>query len=406
VSEKLAINGGSPVMGQAMTSRVPGWPPVYPEVPELLTKIYNSRLWSFNESYEKEFCKDFAAYCGAKHGVYMVNGTVTLECALAALGIKAGDEVIVPGLTWPATAMAAVYLGAKPVFVDIEADTMCLDPVKVEKAITPKTKAIIPVHLYGSMADMDAMMAISKKHNIPVIEDCAHAHGGVWNGKGVGSIGHIGSFSFQQSKTLSSGEGGMCITSDEELLTRMYRLKHIGYDFVSERGKAGSAPPADLVCHNYRGTEFEAVILLQSLKRLEEQTKLRDENAIYLASLVADIPGIMIQKRGRRADLQGYYALGISFDLSQFNGINLGRMCEILHAEGLGVNQTYGPVYKHTLWNIPQDKFRKADDCKVCESVCDTSAVLMHQWLLTDKEIMNGIAGTLRKVWEHRSEIN
>jgi L-glutamine:2-deoxy-scyllo-inosose/3-amino-2,3-dideoxy-scyllo-inosose aminotransferase len=403
MSGKLAIHGGEKTMTYG--EYLPAWPPVYPEVPELLGKIYNSRCWSFNESYEKDLCRDFSSYCGAKYGIYMVNGTVTLECALAALGVGAGDEVIVPALTWLATAMSAVYLGAKPVFVDIEADTMCLDPLKVEAAITSKTKAIIPVHLYGSMADMDAIMAISKKHNIPVIEDCAHAHGGVWNGRGVGSIGHIGSFSFQQSKTLSSGEGGMCLTNDDELNSKLYRLKHIGYDFVSAKGKAASSPPMGMVCHNYRGTEFEAVILLKSLKRLAEQTALRDENAKYLGSLISDIPGIKLQKRGRRADVQGYYALGIHFDLSQFNGIGLGRLNEVINAEGLGTCGTYGPVYKHMLWSMPESAYRKADDCRVCEAVCDSTLVLMHQWLLTDKEVMKGVAAALRKVWDNRSDI-
>jgi dTDP-4-amino-4,6-dideoxygalactose transaminase len=302
--------------------------------------------------------------------------------------------------------MAAVYLGAKPVFVDIQADTICIDPEKIEKAITPKTKAIIPVHLYGSMADMDAIMAISKKHGIPVIEDCAHAHGGVWNGKALGSIGAVGSFSFQQSKTLSSGEGGICITSEEDLYSKLYRLKHIGYDFVSEKGKAASSPPAGLVCHNYRGTEFESVILLESLKRLEQQTKIRDENAIYLTGLLKDHPGFKVQKRGRRADLQGYYALGITFDPAQFNHVNIWQMSAILGAEGLGhAYPTYGPVYKHMLWSMPESAYRKADDCRVCEAVCDSTLVLMHQWLLTDKKMMEAVGTTLRKVWDNRSDI-
>jgi L-glutamine:2-deoxy-scyllo-inosose/3-amino-2,3-dideoxy-scyllo-inosose aminotransferase len=332
MQEKLAINGGSKAMSQAVLERVPAWPPVYPEVPEMLAKVYNSRKWSFNQTYEQQLCKEFSAYQGAKFGVYMTNGTVTLETALAALGVGRGDEVIVPSLTWLATAMAAVYLGATPVFVDIEKDTMCMDPEKVKVAITPKTKAIIPVHLYGSMANLDAILDIAKQHNLVVVEDCAHAHGGEWNGRGVGSWGNVGSFSFQESKTLASGEGGMCITNDEELASRMYRMKHIGYDFMSEKGKAGSPPPAGLICHNYRGTEFESVVLLGGLKRLREQTELRDANVKYLAEQISDIPDIKLQQRGLKANLQGYYALGIRFDLAKFNKINLGRLCQILQA--------------------------------------------------------------------------
>jgi L-glutamine:2-deoxy-scyllo-inosose/3-amino-2,3-dideoxy-scyllo-inosose aminotransferase len=405
MQEKLAIQGGTKAMSQAILDRLPAWPPVYPEVPEMLAKVYNSRKWSFNQTYEQQLCKEFSAYQGAKLGVYMVNGTATLETALAALGVGKGDEVIVPSLTWLATAMAAVYVGATPVFVDIEPDTMCMDPEKVKAAITPKTKAIIPVHLYGSMADLDAILDIAKKHNLVVIEDCAHAHGGEWNGRGVGSWGNVGSFSFQESKTLCSGEGGMCITNDEELAAKMYRLKHIGYDFMSAKGKAGSPPPVGLICHNYRGTEFESVVLLGGLKRLREQTELRDANVKYLGELIADIPGIKLQKRGRKANLQGYYALGIHFDLAQFNNVSLGRFCEILQAEGLGVYGTYGPVYRHMLWSLPESMYRKADACKTCDEVCNSYAVLMHHWLLADKETMKAIADTLRKVWQHRSEL-
>jgi dTDP-4-amino-4,6-dideoxygalactose transaminase len=197
----------------------------------------------------------------------------------------------------------------------------------------------------------------------------------------------------------------MCITNDEDLASRMYRLKHIGYDFMSAKGKAGSPPPAGLVCHNYRGTEFESVVLLGGLKRLREQTELRDENAKYLAELISDIPAIKLQARGRKATLQGYYALGIHFDLTQFNKVTIGRMAEILIAEGLGVNGTYGPVYKHMLWNLPESMYRKADACKTCDDVCSSYLVLSHQWLLADKEMMKAIAGTLRKVWQHRGEL-
>jgi L-glutamine:2-deoxy-scyllo-inosose/3-amino-2,3-dideoxy-scyllo-inosose aminotransferase len=406
MQNKLAIHGGTRTISQSILNRLPAWPPVFPEVPDGLKQVYNSRRWSFNESIEQRFCTAFAQHHSAGFGVFMVNGTVTLECALAALGVGSGDEVIIPALTWMATAMSAVYLGAKPVFVDIEPDTMCLDPVKLKAAITKKTKAIIPVHLYGSMADMEAILDIANKHGIPVIEDCAHAHGGMWAGRGVGSLGAVGSFSFQQSKTLSSGEGGMCITSNGDLAAKMYRLKHIGYDFMSGQGKAASSPPEGLVCHNYRGTEFQAVILLESLKHLQEQTELRDANAKYLGKLIGDIPGIEIQARGRLADLQGYYIMFFLFDLAKWNNISLNRLMEIFGAEGLGLMGTYGPVYSHALWNIPASGYRKADACSTCETLCkERAAGLFHNWLLADKETIEAVAGTIRKVWKNRKEL-
>ncbi len=323
-------------------------------------------------------------------------------CLAGAVGVGAGDEVIVPALTWMATAMAACYVGAVPVFVDIEPDTLCLDPRKVKEAITKKTKAIIPVHIYGSMTDMEAIMDISDKHGIPVIEDCAHAHGGVWAGRGVGSIGHIGSFSFQQSKTLSSGEGGICITNDSKLAETLYLLKHIGYDPMSGQGKAASAPPEGLVCHNYRATEFQAIILLESLKYLQAQTELCDKNAKYLGDLIADIPGVKIQSRGRLADLQGYYTLALLISPEAVNNMALDDIIKSLEAEGLVcAGRTYGPVYKHLLWNIPSNMYRiDGNGCPVCEDICDNKAVcISHSWLLADdKETIEAMSRAIKKV--------
>jgi L-glutamine:2-deoxy-scyllo-inosose/3-amino-2,3-dideoxy-scyllo-inosose aminotransferase len=405
MSERLAIHGGAKAWTESLWMKVPSWPPVFPEVPWILGQVYNSRRWSFNGPVEQQFSRAFADYCGAKHGVFMVNGTATLECALAALGVKAGDEVIVPALTWPATAMAVVYLNAIPVFVDIEADTMCMDPDKVRKAITPKTKAIIPVHLYGSMADMDALMDISTKHGIPIIEDCAHAHGGVWAGKGVGSIGHVGSFSFQESKTLASGEGGLCTTNDEELAAKMYRLKHIGYEAGTKQGKAASGPEAGLVCHNYRGTEFQAAILLESLKHLKRQTLLRQENADTLASLIADIPGVTIQKRGRKADLQGFYMLALRFDLAKFGQPTIDKIHDAICGEGFGMGGTYGSVYNHMLWNVPKSQYRLADECSVADAVNASTRLVSHWVLLGDRSLMDGLSNVLHKVWANRSQL-
>ena len=407
MASKLAINGGSRAISQVLLNRAPIWPPTYPEVPDMLKQVYLSRKWSFNQSYEQQLSQAFATHHSARHGVFMVNGTATLETAMAALGIGAGDEVIVPGLTWMATAMAVRYTGATPVFADIEEDTWCLDPESVKKAITAKTKAIMPVHLYGSMADLEALLDIANKHELYVIEDCAHAHGGMWDGRGVGSIGMVGSFSFQESKTLPSGEGGMCITNDTELASKMFRYKHIGYDLGAAQGQAASGPPEGLICHNYRATEFPAVLLLEGLKHLQEQTQKRDANVKYFAELIADVPGVKVQARGRKADLQSYYAMGLRFDLAQFNGVSLDRLAEILAAEGLRIGRTYGPVYKHTVWNLPTGEYGMvAGGCGTCDRLCDSEALtIMHCPLLGDKELIEAMAGAVRKVAQCRDQL-
>ena len=396
----LAIDGGPRALPQMTVNTVPPWPPVYPEVPAMLERIYCSRRWSFNETIEQEFSRAFAAHHSAARGIMMANGTVTLECALRALGVGPGDEVIVPALTWMATAMAAVYVGATPVFVDIEPDTLCLDPEKVKAAITPRTKAIIPVHIYGSMADMEAIMDIATAKDIAVIEDCAHAHGGVWNGRGVGSIGRVGSFSFQQSKTLPSGEGGMCITNDVDLTEKLFRLKHIGYMAGVDQGQAAEGPPEGLICRNYRATEFQAAILLAGLKRLGQNVTTCDANRADLAAQLADVDGVEIQARGRLADLQGYYMLFFLVDLKKFNNISLDRFIEIARAEGLGLGKTYGPVYDHKLWNVPSGMFKKAaGGCGVADDVCANVAVgLSLSWALAGKDVIDGIAATFKKI--------
>jgi L-glutamine:2-deoxy-scyllo-inosose/3-amino-2,3-dideoxy-scyllo-inosose aminotransferase len=396
----LAIEGGTKAVSDDIKKALKPWPPVYPGTAERLKSVYLTGQWSFNGACEQEFSAKFAKYCGAKYGIFMVNGTVTLESALHALGVKAGDEVIVPGNTWLATAMAAVYLGAKPVFVDVEPDTLCLDPEQVKRAITRKTKAIIPVHLFGSMADMDRFMVLSRKTGIPVIEDCAHAHGGVWNGKGLGSIGQVGSFSFQQSKTLSSGEGGICLTNDEDLAEKLYRIKHIGYSAGQKQGQAATGPAEGLICHNYRGLEFNAVILTEALKHLRAQTVQRDVNAQYFTGLIRDVPGIAVQARGRRADLQGYYGFGLLLDPKALKaGVTIKEVNAALNAEGVGCGiGGYGPVYRHMLWNLPKTGYRIHSNAVVEDTCSHRHLGMMHMWLLTNKPFMKALAHAVRKV--------
>ncbi|NLL83772.1 MAG: DegT/DnrJ/EryC1/StrS family aminotransferase [Lentisphaerae bacterium] len=398
--EKLAIEGGPQAITEAARRTIKKWPIAYPETAEHLKQAYLTGPWSFNGPCEKAFSKEFATYCGAKHGIFMANGTVTIESALHALGVGSGDEVIVPGNTWLATAMAAIYLGAKPVFVDVEPDTLCLDPEQVSAAITPKTKAIIPVHLFGSMADMDRIMKISRQTGIPVIEDCAHAHGGTWRGKGIGTIGQVGSFSFQESKTLPSGEGGICLTNNAKLADKLFRIKHIGYGQDQKQGMAANGPEAGLMCRNYRGVEFTAIILSDALKRLAAQTKLRDANAIAFAEMIKDVPGIKVQSRGRKADIQGYYNFVLLPDPAKLkDGISIHELNAALHAEGLPTNiGGYGPVYTHKLWNIGKNDFR-VHSSAVVEETCRTRSLnIFHTWLLANRTTIKAMAKAVRKV--------
>lgn len=210
-----------------------------------------------------EFEDKFAKYCGVNYGVATSNGTVALHLALTALGIGPGDEVIIPTLTFIATANAATYTGAKPIFVDSHPDYWCIDPERIEEAIKGKTKAIIPVHLYGHPCDMDAIMTIAQKHNLCVIEDAAEAHGAGYKGKKVGSFGDISCFSFFGNKIITTGEGGMCLTNDEKLAEKMRILRDHGMNPNKKYWH-------DTIGFNYRMTNLQAAIGVAQLEKLDK----------------------------------------------------------------------------------------------------------------------------------------
>ena len=400
-TSELAVSGGTPVCSEPL--QPPPWPPVSEHTADRLRDLYLSGGWSFNSEAEQEFERAFAGYHGAKHGIFMVNGTVTLQCALGALGIGTGDEVIVPALTWMATAMAVHYVGATPVFVDIEPDTLCLDPQKTREAITERTRAVIPVHLYGSMADLDVVLDLAAEHDLAVIEDCAHMQGGKWRGRGVGSWGNVGSFSFQQSKTLSSGEGGICLTNDDDLADRLYRQKHIGYGRGLKQGEVDAGPPPGLTCHNFRGTAFQAAIVDEQLKGLEALIERYEKAAGLLCDRLAGVHGVRVQTRGRQASPQGYYSLAMLFDEGPIAAVPGSAIREALLAEGLPVSRSYGPVYRHTLYNVDTSQYRIAGGtCPVAEGTgADRLAQLWHPWLSAGEKTLRTIGDIVAKVAEN-----
>ena len=405
MTKKLASCGGTSLF-KAGDYLIEPWPPVKESTADKVRELYLSRAWSFNSPTEQAFENEYAAYHGAKYGVMMSNGTVTLECALGALGVGPGDEVIVPDLTWIATAMSVRYVGATCVFADIEKTTACLDPASFERLITPKTKAVIPVHIYGGMADLDKIIAIAKKHNIAVIEDCAHMQGGKWNGRGCGSWGDIGSFSFQQSKTLSAGEAGICLTNDPKLAERLYRAKHIGYSRYDKQGQAGTPPPQDLICHNYRGLAIQAQILRDQLVDLPDVNRRQNDFHNILEQEIKDIPGVRLQSQGRLASPQGYYGQGVIFEGDGFEKIPLGKICEALYAEGIGaVAQTYGRVCKHLLFNMTPDYYRlDPAGYPNSEFIVGRMVVALH-WSMYHSENAHKLAAAIRKIAENKAEL-
>jgi dTDP-4-amino-4,6-dideoxygalactose transaminase len=285
----------------------------------------------------------FAAYQGAAHGVLMVNGTITMEVACKALDIGWGDEVIVPALTFAATAYAPMAAGALPVFVDITPDTWTIDPELAEAAITERTRAIMPVHLGHHMADMDRIMDLARRHGLAVIEDCAHAHGQRWRDQGAGCIGDFGSFSHQSSKILTSGEGGSLLTNDDRLAQRAHS--------IVDCGRAKDRDEKDYTFGaNYRLSELNAALLEVAMERFPAQQEARASAGKRFEELVAGIPGITVMPADDRITRWSFYNYLLKMDPDAFAGRPNEVVCAAMEAEGIEAEVQYPPMNHYELF--------------------------------------------------------
>ena len=339
---ELAINGGPPVR----SNPYPEWPKGDDDDVAAVTEVVRSGRWGgFPEPGPRaaEFEERFAAYQGAKHGVLMSNGTVTMEVALKALGIGWGDEVILPALTFSATAYAPMAAGALPVFVDVTPGTWTIDPDQVEAAITPKTAAIMPVHLGHQMADMDRIMDIAGRHSLAVVEDCAHAHGQRWRDRGAGCIGDFGSFSHQSSKIMTAGEGGSLLTNDD----RLARLAHSLIDC----GRPKDAGEKEYSFGaNYRLGELHAALLCVAMDRFPQQQEARAVAGLRFEGLLRDVPGIRVLERDERITRWSFYRYVLAIDPDAFAGRTNQVVCDALEAEGVGAWTGYEPMSRYDLF--------------------------------------------------------
>jgi len=421
---KLAINGGKPLR-DVKTNPWPKWPVWDEEEEKGLLEVLRSGVWSYNGPKELQFNKAFAEFIGSRHALSVANGTVSLQLALEACGIGLGDEVIVPGLTWQATAASVLDVNAVPVLVDVREENWCIDPAEVEKAINPRTKAIIPVHLYGGFADMDAIMDIAAKHNLRVIEDCAHKHGGEWNGRKVGSIGDVGSFSFQLSKLMTGGEGGALTTSDSKLFEKLDALRNCGrrpeVEQSGDKGAGHYGSEGDFIqSGNYRITDFQAALLIESLKRLPGQNRLRDENAQYMNSLLAELPGVTPIRRDPRETAGAYYNFSFRYDAEQFKGVAVDKFREAIARElGCDVESSYEPLDACALYtpltkprrhDLSEEHWRQIDPARfelpVCHRIHDSESVCLHHTILMGtKADMDLLAKAIEKIYDNAAEL-
>ncbi len=335
IGEPLAIRDGVP----AVTQEFEPWP-CYPEtvVAAVASILRSSKVnyWTGDEG--TKFEAEFAAHCGAKHAVAVANGSVALELALRALNVGPGDEVIVPGRTFIASASCALVCGALPVFADVNLASQTLDINSMRRLVSPRTRAIIAVHLAGWPCAMDAILKLARVHSIPVIEDCAQAHGAIYKGHRVGSIGDIGTFSFCQDKIISTGgEGGMVITNDDELWAKMWSYKDHGRDYDLSKAKPG---PGFHWVHtsfgsNFRMTELQSAIGRIQLRSLDEQLGTRRHNASVLTECLRRIPGLRISVPP--PEIQHAFYRYYAFVEPQYlaNGWNRDRIVEAIRAEGV-----------------------------------------------------------------------
>lgn len=289
-----------------------------------------------------QFEEGFAEFCGSKHGVAVMNGTAALQLALAALGVKEGDEVIVPDLTFVATANAVRYLGAKPVFVDSEMETWNIDPEKIAAAVTKKTKAIIPVHLYGHPCDMGPIMEIAKKHKLFVVEDAAEAHGAEYKGRKVGSLGNIGCFSFYGNKIITTGEGGMCVTNDLKLAERMHFLK----DHAMRPERRYWHPE---IGYNLRMTNIQAAIGVAQLEQIGRFIEAKRRNAKLYNSLLQKIKGLTLQPETRWAK-NVYWMHSVLVDEEEF-GCSRDELMAKLKEKGIDSRPFFYPMHQLPMYS-------------------------------------------------------
>jgi dTDP-4-amino-4,6-dideoxygalactose transaminase len=398
MTEQLALYGGDKTIHRAFS-----WPIFDEQEVEAVAGIVRSGQWGNPDCTGpvEAFEREFAAYCGVKYAVSCVNGSVSLRLGLIASGLLPGDEVIVPPYTFIATASTVIEANGVPVFVDIDPDTYNLDPAKIEAAITPRTRAIVPVHFAGQACAMDEIMDLARRYNLRVIEDAAHAHGAEYKGRKLGSIGDAGSFSFQSSKNLTSGEGGMIVTNDPELYRTMASLRNVG------RLPEGQWYDHYLPGCNYRLTPMQAALLSCQLRRLDEQTHLRHHNGLLLNELLADIEGVSPLSRGHGETLHCHHLYIFKYDAAAFNGLPKNTFVAMLAAEGVPCFGGYPhPLYRQPLFQnrtfmgyaLPPSVSYTDVECPVAEQACQEAVWILQHALLGTTEDMTAFTRAIRKI--------
>lgn len=408
---KLAINGGKAVLPKGLGVK---WPQFDKKDEAALLKVFRSGKWwrggDIKSQAESEcgiFERKFAKYQSSDYGLCVCNGTVAVECALRAAGVKAGDEVIVPTMSFVVSASAVLPLSAVPVFADCDPKTYQPDPASIEAAITRRTAAIVIVHFGGYPANLDRIVSIARKHKLPLIEDCAHSQGSQWRGKGVGSYGEYGTFSFQQSKSLTSGEGGIVLARDEELWKAAYRFHNLG------RLETAGFYQFYLPSSNFRLTDLQGAILNTQFEKMKVQTLQKMKGAKYLSTQLEKLGGISALPADKRITRRGYYYLVLKYDPAEFKGLHREDFLRAVQAEGVGMGHAYGtPIHKYPLFQnmkVPakytKSQYKKVS-CPVTERILADECISFHQAnLLTDRKGFDQVVEAVAKIKENVDEL-
>jgi dTDP-4-amino-4,6-dideoxygalactose transaminase len=407
MSQALALLGGRPLRERPFTA----WP-VFDERDEarVLASLRSGHWGRLDGHQVAEFEARFAAMHGCRHGIAVVNGTVSLRLGLMAAGIEAGSEVVIPPYTFFSTASAVIEANLVPVFADVDLPTFNLDPAALERAITPRTRAVIPVHFAGQVADMDAIMAIADQHRLLVIEDAAHAHGASHRNRPAGSLGHLASFSFQSSKNLTSGEGGIITTNDDHLAEQCRSLHNCG------RIPGGVWYEHHVISGNHRLGELQGALLNSQLERLEDQTRARDANGRYLAQRLDGLPGIHPQHRPDYCTRHSFHLFMLRVEAAAF-GAPRDAVVAALRAEGIPCAAGYGyslpqqPMFQNLAFGpylpgIAGGLDYRRVHCPHSDLLCREQALWLEQAIfLGPREDINDIARAFEKVYEQRAAL-
>jgi len=385
---------------------------VFDETDEaLVLEALRSGAWSrWDGTFTRRFEQDFGAYLSAAHVLAVSSGTAALQLALVASGVEPGDEVIAPAYGFVAPVMAILECGAIPVFADVEPDSMCLDPQDAERRLTPRAKALLPMHVGGSFADLDGLLDVAHRHVLALVEDAALALGSIWRGRHAGTIGSAGIHSFQAEKNLAAGEGGAVVTEDESLFERAVST----HDYW----KARLFPQQgwDQRVWNFRISELQSALLLGQLSRLERQTEMRARNGELLDELLTDVEPVSPSRPGTGTERRSFALYAFRFECPTDLMLSKERVVQALVAEGVPAVPGYArPLYEHPIFrdhalgirHYPQLRdFTLPAACPVAERLAGTEAIwLSQQSLLCDTESVHQIAAGIHKVAEGLADL-